>query len=156
MSNELGREKRISVASAREKFRNLSRPSPSGPLGWPLKTRARFHITAIMSTSSAKIFAERLEEAIRTKRFKKGEVAEAVGVANSTVTKWIQGGNLPEVETLLALCRYLGVTPNWLLGVPEADATKGNQADPVPHLVAVMAPAEEVARVLARIAKEEG
>lgn len=101
-----------------------------------------------MSTQNEKIFGERLDLAIRMAGLKKGEVAKAVGVSNSTVTNWLQGEHFPEIQALLTLCAFLKVTPNWILGIEDASPEKESKEMAGPSLVAVVAPAEEVARIL--------
>lgn len=48
------------------------------------------------------------------------EVAERTFVTRQAVSRWEQGGTVPEPETLLSLSRLFGVSVNTLLGSPRA------------------------------------
>jgi transcriptional regulator with XRE-family HTH domain len=50
----------------------------------------------------------------RGKRITQREVAEAVGVAEGTVTAWETGKQRPEGDNLLALAELLGTAPGYL------------------------------------------
>lgn len=48
-------------------------------------------------------------------RMPQSELAEAMGVTQSSVSRWLSGDALPTVDRLAALARYLGVTVDELL-----------------------------------------
>ena len=53
------------------------------------------------------------------------ELAARIGVTRQAVSKWEQGISTPELESLVALARVLGVTTDYLLS--EEDAPQGEQ-----------------------------
>lgn len=73
---------------------------------------------------SSDVRLERLAEAIRMLFKSQREFAEAVGVHESTVSKWLQGER-PVPEHILSKLLELGVSPNFL----AANASKGLEAD---------------------------
>jgi transcriptional regulator with XRE-family HTH domain len=66
---------------------------------------------------------EGVSDRIRTLIFESGDslkgFADAVGVYPSYVHKWINGGACPTARYLCAICRYYGVTSDWLLGLDD-------------------------------------
>ncbi|MBQ9103994.1 MAG: helix-turn-helix transcriptional regulator [Clostridia bacterium] len=52
------------------------------------------------------------------------EVAEKLGVADKTVSKWETGRGLPEVSLMMPLCEVLGITVNELLSGEKISADK--------------------------------
>ncbi len=61
-----------------------------------------------------------LDRARREGTARQGDIAAAVGVNQSTLSRWGTGSK-PEPEALIALARYLGVTAETLVEVPFAD-----------------------------------
>ena len=59
-------------------------------------------------------FAQRLRQYRRDKGLTQQELADRLGVSNKTVSRW-EGGSYPDVTTLVALARALGVTVDELL-----------------------------------------
>jgi transcriptional regulator with XRE-family HTH domain len=66
----------------------------------------------------ATVFVDRLREAIgdRTHR----QVCAAIGKSRRALTGWLAGENQPTVRTIVALCRTLDVSADWLLGLQAA------------------------------------
>ena len=52
------------------------------------------------------------------------EVAEKLGVADKTISKWETGRGLPEVSLMMPLCEVLGITVNELLSGEKISADK--------------------------------
>ena len=66
---------------------------------------------------------EGLPDRLRTLIFESGETykefAGALGVYPAYVCKWVNGGAIPTARYLCAICRYYGVTSDWLLGLDD-------------------------------------
>ncbi len=56
----------------------------------------------------------RLDQALAARGLTKGQFANLVGVAASTVTKWCKGDQYPEAETFDRIAFILNVQPEWL------------------------------------------
>lgn len=59
-------------------------------------------------------FAQRLRQYRKNKGMTQQELADQLGVSNKTVSRW-ESGSYPDVTTLVALARVLGVTVDELL-----------------------------------------
>lgn len=76
-----------------------------------------------------------LAERIYTLRTEQGlsqlELAEALDVSRQSISKWETGAAVPELDKLLAMSRYFGLTVGALLGVEEkgTDDTPDGEAD---------------------------
>lgn len=65
-------------------------------------------------------FGARLQQARKTAGFTSREaLARQVGVSPKSLLLAEQGQSIPRAETLVQLCRTLGVTSDWLLGLSE-------------------------------------
>lgn len=58
---------------------------------------------------------ERFEQLLKAHGLKAHEVAVAVGVKASTLTRWKQGKEMPHYGTLFKLAAYFGVDVSYLL-----------------------------------------
>ena len=62
-------------------------------------------------------FAERLRMAAAKKDLRRIDIARAVGIKPTTVTDYMRGHSLPNVEVAKSIAEVLDVDANWLLGV---------------------------------------
>lgn len=62
-----------------------------------------------------------IAEERRKKNLTQKQLAEMMGVANSTLNQWETGLRRPNVDMLVKLARVLGCTPNDILGFEEAE-----------------------------------
>lgn len=63
-------------------------------------------------------FAENLRLELRMQDITQTQLARAIGLQQPTVQRWIApraDRNEPSLETLRLICKYLDVTPSWLL-----------------------------------------
>ena len=65
-------------------------------------------------------FAERLRQAMFDKHYKAIDVARATKIGASVISKYLSGMNQPSRDNLLALGKFLEVTPEWLLSSSDA------------------------------------
>lgn len=61
----------------------------------------------------------------RKKNWTQKQLAEMIGVANSTLNQWETGLRRPNVDMLVKLARVLGCTPNDILGFEEEKTEEG-------------------------------
>jgi transcriptional regulator with XRE-family HTH domain len=78
-----------------------------------------------------KSFGDRLKERRGTRS--QEEMASVFGVSQSAYSSWERGVKEPSISTICSMCRHLGVSSDWLLGVTDAPsvpvlATKVKQA----------------------------
>ncbi len=64
-------------------------------------------------------FAQRLKELIKTNGCSQDTLAHALNVKQQTVSKYVRGVNEPDLDTLLAIARYFGVTVDYLIDPDE-------------------------------------
>ena len=69
-----------------------------------------------------KIFAERLDLAIKSKGMRAREVAKLSGVSETYISKYRKGYAIPARGKIIALANVLGVSPMWLLGYSDNTA----------------------------------
>ncbi len=74
-------------------------------------------------------FAKQIRELRTNRKLKQDELAEIVDVKRSTVGKWENGNNYPNVEVLNNLADYFGVTVDFLLGRDNLPASRQNAMD---------------------------
>ena len=87
---------------------------------------------------STQLNTELLSSMIRTKRGEKGlrALAEEIdGVSASTLSR-IEQGKVPDVETFLKLCRWLGVPSDTFSPKANGDSQKMNRQGIIAHLKA--------------------
>ena len=63
--------------------------------------------------------AQRLTDLRAAKGATQEAVAQELKVSNKTVSKWETGASLPDLDMLVALARYYGVSTDALLGIAE-------------------------------------
>lgn len=62
------------------------------------------------------IYAQRLSEARKNKRFTQMDVSKKTGVNNKTLSHYEQGKSRPDLDILKKLCDLYEVTTDWVLG----------------------------------------
>ena len=69
------------------------------------------------------MFADRLREARKAKRYSQTEVSRVLGVTQQAVGKWETGRSTPDPQTVARLAEILDTTADALLGLQQAPAT---------------------------------
>ena len=64
---------------------------------------------------------ERLKLALNLNKVKQKDLAKAIGVTDKTITRWINGTSEPHACHIIGICRFLGISSNWLLGLNWGD-----------------------------------
>lgn len=65
------------------------------------------------------IFQDRFNEALKQTSLKQKEIAEKCGIHPSCITQYKNGESEPTLETLFDLCKILGVSSDYLLGLAD-------------------------------------
>ena len=88
------------------------------------QTRSQNIVVVKIMTISERIF-ERLRQLSMTQK----EFAEAAGIQQSTISEWKKNKTNPSSDKILAICKALDVSPEWLLsGVdPAASRTRNHE-----------------------------
>ena len=71
--------------------------------------------------------SEKLYKLRKERGLSQEQLADALGVSRQAISKWEGGAAIPEVEKLLALSKYFGVTADYLLN-DELDTCEANPA----------------------------
>jgi len=66
-----------------------------------------------------KEFQERMKELREAKNLTYYAVAKATGFDPKSITRWENGIQIPNIETLVTLANFFGVTTDFLLGRTE-------------------------------------
>ena len=77
------------------------------------------------------MFAERLKEARKAKRYSQAEVSRMLGVTQQAVGKWETGRSTPDPQTVARLAEILDTPADVLLGLrkePDASSAVGRNA----------------------------
>lgn len=74
---------------------------------------------------------ELLASAIKTKRGKKGlrETATEIGGVSSATLSRIEQGNLPDVETFIKICKWLGIATDVFVGGKKVEKSQLSEKD---------------------------
>ena len=71
-------------------------------------------------------FAENLRNAMFFKRCKAVDVARATKITPSVISRYLTGAHQPSTDNLLAISKYLGISPEALLSSSEAPELSGS------------------------------
>lgn len=75
-------------------------------------------------------FGERLEDLIKEKGVKHQEIADAIGVNKSQISKWCSGScEAPGAKKVIALAKYFNVTSDYLLGLSNVKTNQNVEID---------------------------
>ena len=75
---------------------------------------AAYHIKGVIG-----MFAERLKQARKSKRYSQAEISQLLGVTQQAVGKWETGRSTPDPQTIARLAEILGTTADVLLGLQQ-------------------------------------
>ena len=65
-------------------------------------------------------FAQRLRKAMHEAGFERSDLRRALGCSYQAVDAWFTGERVPSTVCLAAICKALGVSADYLLGLKEA------------------------------------
>lgn len=75
------------------------------------------------------VFTERVKELIKVNNLTQRDLANDIGVTESTMCKYLAGTRVPGGETLSNLATALKTTTDYLLGLEEKKKTEINNSD---------------------------
>lgn len=77
--------------------------------------------------------SQMLSSAIKSKRGKKGlrETAEEIGNISSATLSRIEQGNLPDVETFIKICKWLGVSTDTFIQGNKSTVSELSEKDKI-------------------------
>lgn len=64
-------------------------------------------------------FAKRLKELRKENNLSLSQLAKAIGVSGIAISRWENQLRIPNIESLIALAKYFGVTTDYLLGLVD-------------------------------------
>lgn len=64
-------------------------------------------------------FSDRLRELRLEKKLTQKQAAEIFKTNNSSISDWECGRAEPGIEIIIAICKYFGVTADYLLGITD-------------------------------------
>ena len=65
-------------------------------------------------------FPEKLRQLMHEKRCKSADVAKAISINPSVLSRYLSGRNKPSSDNIIAISHYLNVSPEWLLSSSDA------------------------------------
>lgn len=65
------------------------------------------------------VFSERLEQAMKERRYTYGMVAIKTGLARDTICRYKSSERVPNGRNIFLIADALGVDPRWLIGIEE-------------------------------------
>jgi len=74
-------------------------------------------------------FKEKLRQAMYERHCRAIDVAEATGISASAICRYLSGTNKPSSEKIIALAKYLLVSPQWLLDSSEGHMRQYSDRD---------------------------
>ena len=73
-------------------------------------------------------FAENLRNAMFLQRFKAVDIARATNITPSVISRYLSGAHQPSTDNLIAIAKYLGISPEALLSSSETpESPKGSR-----------------------------
>jgi len=69
-------------------------------------------------------FSSNIARAIKESKYTQKEIAHILGIAESNITNWKKGENLPSVDILYRLCILLDESADILLGLKDESGRK--------------------------------
>lgn len=77
-------------------------------------------------------------------------VASQIGITHTTLSR-VEAGNLPDLNTFIRICKWLGVEPNDILGFPDKSSAGHANQLPVAHYRAKKTMGPKTAQHLAEL-----
>lgn len=79
-------------------------------------------------------YPQRLAELRKKKGFTQGELCEELGIKVNAYREWEMGRRRPELESLIKLAEYYGVSMDYLLGLEHVTLAASQAGDPLADL----------------------
>lgn len=82
-------------------------------------------------------FGEKIKAARKAVGMTQKQLAEKIGVANTTVSNWEKNANRPDPDQIELLCGLLNIAPSILFGEKESELTIPPGFEPLPKMARV-------------------
>lgn len=83
-------------------------------------------------------FKENLSYVLKSKNIMGKELAENVHISEATISRYISGQRLPDIEYVYRICTFLGVSMDWLVGLSDSRNEPGTPKErEVAHLYSI-------------------
>lgn len=63
------------------------------------------------------IVSKRLKMALEIRNIQQKEFAKKTGLTAVTVSRYVNGGRQPNANNIIVICKTLGISADWLLGL---------------------------------------
>ena len=63
-----------------------------------------------------KIFSQRLLELREKRNLNQRDLAKGIGMTQAAISRWEKNIQIPDIESLIKLCRFFDVSADYLLG----------------------------------------
>ena len=84
------------------------------------------------------------------------DVAEATGISASAICRYLAGTNKPSSKKLIALAKYLLVSPEWLLNSSEGHMTQYSDRDMAKVTEPLLKQIEDKEKIIKHLEKDVG
>jgi len=64
-------------------------------------------------------FDERLKELREEKRLTQRELSIKTNITERTISRWENGGSIPDIEHVKILCAFFGCTSDYIIGIKD-------------------------------------
>lgn len=64
-------------------------------------------------------FADRLKELRNEKNLSQNELSKEIDVSVACINRWENNLRLPNIESIITLCKYFGCTSDYLIGLED-------------------------------------
>ncbi len=68
-------------------------------------------------------FGDRIRDARKAAGLTQRQLADSLGVSNTSISNWEKGLSRPDADMIQKLCTYLSVQPNYFYGAENASGT---------------------------------
>ena len=72
-------------------------------------------------------FGDRIRDARKAAQLTQCQLAERLGVSNTSISNWEKGLSRPNADMIQKLCAYLSLQPNYFYGTENAPADTGKR-----------------------------
>lgn len=69
-------------------------------------------------------FSQRVADAIKQSGKTQKEIAKALNISEGNITNWKKGESQPSIEILYLLCKFIGESADYLLGLEDESGRK--------------------------------
>ena len=72
-------------------------------------------------------FGDRIRDARKAAGLTQRQLADSLGVSNTSISNWEKGLSRPDADMIQKLCTYLSLQPNYFYGTESAPADTGKR-----------------------------